>query len=134
MTKLLKSTAYAGIVASGLSVLLPQQAAADGQSVREGAGVVTQLGAHASAVTYWISGPEGWDVVTTIDPLASEEAETDGRAVIRFSSRLLPGQSQTISVPAVVGVQQQSLLIRRVADHIEVETAPAESHHSSAVR
>lgn len=128
MTKFLKSAAFAGIVASSLSALLPQQAAAEVQNVSEGQGVVTQLGGHASAVTYWVSGPEGWDVVTTIDPLASAEAENDGRAVIRFSSRLLPGQSQTISVPAVAGVQPPSLLIRRVADHIEIETAPVETH------
>jgi stage V sporulation protein SpoVS len=128
MTQFLKYTAYAGIVASSLSALLPQQAAAESQGIGEGQGIVTQLGAHATAVTYWISGPQGWDVVTTIDPLANKEAENDGRAVMRFSSRLLPGQSQTISVPAVAGVQPSSLLIRRVADHIEVETAPFETH------
>lgn len=128
MTKFLKSTVWAGIVASGLSALLPQQAAAEGQSISEGQGIVTRLGVHATAVTYWISGPEGWDVVTTIDPLASEEAENDGRAVIRFSSRLLPGQSQTISVPAIAGVQPPSLLIRRISDRIEVEATPAETH------
>ena len=75
-------------------------------------------------MTYWVAGPESWDVVTTIDPLVGDEAENDGRAIIRFSAQLLPGQSQTISVPAVKGAQLPFLLIRRVTDSIEVETAP----------
>ena len=85
-------------------------------------GIVTQLGAHASEVTYWIAGPEGWDVVTTIDPLVDDKTENDGHAIVRFSSQLLPGQSQTISVPAAAGVRYPALLIRRAADRIEVET------------
>jgi hypothetical protein len=124
MKKLLKSIAYAAIVVPVLATILPQQATAGGQIVGEGEGIVTQLGAHASAVTYWVTGPESWDVVTTIDPLAGDEAQNDGSAVVRFSSQLLPGQSQTISVPTVEGAQHPSLMIRRVADRIEVETAP----------
>ena len=85
--------------------------------------IVTRIGPHASAVTYWVAGNDGWDVVTTIDPLV-ESGSTDGSAVVRVSSRLLPGQSQTVSVPAAAGVQSPSLTIRRVADRFVVETAP----------
>jgi hypothetical protein len=122
-----RTTAYVGIVVSGLAAFLPPNAIAGG-SVGGGQGIVTQLGPYASAVTYWAAGPEGWDVVTTIDPLAGYEAGRNGYAVIRFSARLLPGQSQTISVPAAFGDQSPSLLIRRVADRIEVETTPVLSH------
>jgi len=125
MRKLLKSAAYAGIIISTLVPFLPSQAVADAKNAGEGEGIVTRLGAHASAVTYWAVGPDGWDVVTTIDPMADGETDNDGRAVVRFSSQLLPGQSQTISVPAIVGARHPSLVIRRVADRIEVETAPA---------
>jgi hypothetical protein len=124
MKTLLKSMAYAAILIPALATIVPQQAIAAGQIVREGEGIVTQLGAHVSAVTYWVAGPKSWDVVTTIDPLVGDEAVNDGRAILRFSSQLLPGQSQTISIPAVKGAQLPLLLIRRVTDSIEVETAP----------
>jgi hypothetical protein len=40
--------------------------------------------------------------------------------VVRFSSVLLPGQSQLISVPFAIGERQQVLRIRRLGDQIEV--------------
>lgn len=123
MTHFLKSVARAGTLISALAAFVPSQGIAGGQSVGEGAGIVTRLDAQAVAVTYWVSGPEGWDVVTTIDPLAGDETQ-NSRAVVRFSSRLLSGQSQTISVPTAVGDRHRSLTIRRVADRIEVETTP----------
>jgi len=45
---------------------------------------------------------------------------TEKHAVVRFSSVLLPGQSQMISVPFAVGKRQQVLRIRRLGDRIEV--------------
>jgi hypothetical protein len=93
------------------------------QSVREGQGMVTKLGPHASAVTYWVSKSDGWHVVTTIDT-ASDDIADNGHAIVRFSSLLLPGQSQEISVPATIGQHQPVLHIRRAADRIEVEQDP----------
>jgi hypothetical protein len=124
----LKTSAFASIVVvSGVAAFLPPDATAGAKSVGEGQTIFTQLGPHGSAVTYWTAGPEGWDVVTTIDPLGGFEAGND-HAVIRFSSRLLPGQSQTISVPAALGDQSPSLLIRRIADRLELETTATWSH------
>jgi len=40
--------------------------------------------------------------------------------VVRFSSVLLPGQAQLISVPLAIGERQQVLRIRRLGDRIEV--------------
>jgi hypothetical protein len=68
---------------------------------------------------------EGWYAATTIDPLAGDETDSDGMAIIRFSSQLLPGQPQTISIPAAVSIQRASLWIRRVAERIELEAEAA---------
>src|SRR5262245_11295613 len=73
MRQLLKSATYAGFVIPLLAALLSPQAVAGEKQVGEDEGIVTQIGAHASAVTYWVAGPEGWDVVTTVDPLAGKE-------------------------------------------------------------
>jgi hypothetical protein len=59
------------------------------RSVREGQGVITKLGANASAITYWVSELDGWQVVTTVDTTARVDNET--HAIVRFSSSLLPG-------------------------------------------
>jgi hypothetical protein len=40
--------------------------------------------------------------------------------VVRFSSVLLPGQSQLISGPFAIGERQPVLRIRRLGDRIEV--------------
>jgi hypothetical protein len=87
----------------------------------EGAGVVTQLGSNASAVTYWVSGANGWDVVTTIDSIVGDDPLDPAKhAIVRFASVIQPGQTQLISVPETIGSPAQELRIRRLGDHIEV--------------
>ena len=90
------------------------------KAVREGHAVTTGLSGNASAVTYWVNEPRGWRVVTTVNTTASGTADSDNHAIIRFSSSLLPGQSQLISVPAASGQPQPILRIRRLADGLEV--------------
>jgi hypothetical protein len=46
---------------------------------------------------------------------------------VRFSSLLLPGQSQLISVPVAIGERQLALRIRRLGDQIEVAQVPGSS-------
>jgi hypothetical protein len=90
-------------------------------SVREGQAVVTELGANASAITYWMRASDGWHVVTTVDTVTGgRDGDMDEHAVVRFSSVLLPGQSQLISIPFAMGERQQVLRIRRLDDQIEV--------------
>ena len=96
------------------------------------AGVTTDLGHNASALTYWVDEADGIHVVTTIDTLVSGEAapEQGQHAVVRFSALILPGQSQVISVPGPVGSPPQALRIRRMANrfgmiNIEVDRIPA---------
>jgi hypothetical protein len=114
MKPLLKSAAYAGLVSPRSQDCRRRQQQAG--SMQAKAKASSRNSVRTPRLTYWVDGPDGWDVVTTVDPLAGSEDDIDGRSVIRFSSRLLPGQSQTISVPAAVGAEQPSLVIRRIAD------------------
>jgi hypothetical protein len=59
----------------------------------------------------------------TVDAVIGQDNE-EKHAVVRFSSLLLPGQSQLISVPFAIGAQQQVLRIRRLNDRIEVARVP----------
>jgi hypothetical protein len=89
-------------------------------AVRECQAVTTELGPNASAITFWVSEPDGWHVVTTVDTVIEQNGDAEKHAVVRFSSVLLPGQSQLVSVPFAIGERQQVLRIRRLGDQIEV--------------
>jgi len=60
-------------------------------AVREGQAVTTELGANASAITYWVSRSDGWHLVTTVDTVIGKDGNAEKHAVVRFSSVLLPG-------------------------------------------
>ncbi len=122
MTKFVRVAACAGLAIGMLAVATSSLNAADRVgSAQEGQAVLIALGDDASALTYWVDGADGWQVVTTIDTRIAAEGDQEGHAVVRFSALLLPGQEQSISVPVAVGAPQSSLRIRRVADHIEIE-------------
>jgi hypothetical protein len=120
MTKFAKAAGVAGILvlASTVAAWRPQ-AAEPGGALGEGQAAVTDLGANASAITYWVSKPDGWHVVTTVDIVFDQDSPAERHAIVRFSAVLLPGQSQQISVP-VIGERPQVLRIRRLGDRIEV--------------
>src|SRR5258706_6007942 len=121
MTKFAKTAGLAGIlVAVFATVTLELEAAQLDHAVREGHAVTTELGANASAITYWVSGSDGWHVVTTVDTVIEQNGDAEKYAVVRFSSVLLPGQSQFISVPLAIGERQQGLRIRRLGEQVEV--------------
>jgi hypothetical protein len=71
-----------------------------------------------------VSEPDGWHVVTTVDTVIGNNSADEKHAVVRFSSVLLPGQSQLISVPLAIGERLQVLRIRRIGDEIEVARVP----------
>ena len=83
------------------------------------AGVTTDLGRTASALTYWVDEADGLHVVTTIDTIMGGAAspEPDRHAIVRFAALILPGQSQVISVPGQAGSQTHALRIRRLSNH-----------------
>jgi hypothetical protein len=121
MTSFAKTTGLAGILVAVLATVTPELRAAQlDRVVREGQAVTTELGANASAITYWVSEPDGWHVVTTVDAMIEQYGDAEKHAVVRFSSVLLPGQSQLISVPLAIGQRQQVLRIRRLGDQVEV--------------
>jgi hypothetical protein len=126
MTKSVKMAGSAVMLMATLATAPPASAAAEpARSVREGEGVITRLSANVSAVTYWVTEPEGWRVVTTVDTAANAHSDGDAHAIVRFSSSLLPGQTQLITVPVTVGEVAPVLRIRRLADGIEVTNVSA---------
>jgi hypothetical protein len=118
----------AGILAIALAIAAPASNATQPRNgVREGQAVMTELGANASAMTYWLSAPDGWHVVTTVDTVSDPQGKAEIHAVVRFAAVLLPGQAQLISVPFAAREQQQILRIRRLDDRMEVAVVPASS-------
>jgi hypothetical protein len=121
-TSFLKAAGFVAILATAVAAVIAQLKAAPLNSkVREGQGVTTELSADASAITYWLNETDGWHVVTTVDILVAQSGDSAKHAIVRFSSVLLPGQSETISVPLPVGERQQVLCIRRRRDQLEIE-------------
>ena len=120
-----KAAALAAIFAAGLATVTAQLRAAHLDStVREYQGVTTELSASTSAITYWVNEADGWHVVTTVDILVGQSGDNDNHAIVRFSSVLLPGQSQTISVPVPIGERQRVLRISRLRNQLEIDRGP----------
>jgi hypothetical protein len=65
---------------------------------------------------------------------AARGVYAEEHAVVRFSSVLLPGQSQLISVPLAIGERQQVLRIRRLGGQIEVARVPGAATSARAFR
>jgi hypothetical protein len=111
---------------TGTLMLAGGQAHAEKPAQR--AAVVTPLGAGASALTYWVDEPEGFRVVTTVDTIhPGEVGREDSHAIVRLSTILRPGQTQTISVPGPDGSLPHALRLRRLVDGIEVLAAGPET-------
>jgi hypothetical protein len=128
MTNFAKTVGLAGVLAVALAAAKPAPSEPeDDRAVREGQAVITELDANASAITYWVKQSDGWHVVTTVDSVIGRDAGAEQHAVVRFSSVLLPGQSQLISVPFAIGEQQQVLRVRRLGDEIEIARIPGSS-------
>jgi len=122
MRSILKTTAFASILIAALATVAP--AAEPSVAVPERQPVVTALSATASAMTFWVIESDGWRVVTVVDMVIPQNSDAEQHAVVRFSSVLLPGQSQLISVPLALGQQQQVLRVSRIKDQIQVERIP----------
>ena len=104
MTSFAKTAGLAGILVAVFATVTPELKADQlNKAVREGQAVTTKLSPNASAITYWVGGSDGWGVVTTIDTAIEQNGDAEKHAVVRFSSVLLPGQAQLISVPLAIG-------------------------------
>jgi hypothetical protein len=123
MANFATAAGLAGILLAVLTTTVPALSAPQRvEAVREGQPVVTQLDASTSAVIYWTDEADGWHVVTTVDAVTGEGGDGEKHAVVRFSSLLVPGESQLISVPFAIGERQ--LRIRRLGDQIELAQVP----------
>jgi hypothetical protein len=120
MTNFIKAAGLAGVLVAALATAPGLKADQPNNAVREGHAVTTALSGNAAAVTYWVSKSDGWHVVTTVDTVTDQNGDAGKHAIVRFTSVLLPGQSQSISVPSAIGERQQVLRIRRLGDGIEV--------------
>jgi hypothetical protein len=121
MMNFVQAAGLSGVLAATLATAAPTLAASPpADSLAEGQAVTTELGPNASAITYWVSEPDGWHVVTTVDTVFGQDTDAERHAVARFAAVLLPGQSQLISVPVAIGERQQILRVRRIGDRIEV--------------
>jgi hypothetical protein len=120
MTNFVKAAGLAGILVAVLATAPGLKAGQPSNAVREGHAVTTEFGENAAAVTYWVSKSDGWHVVTTVDTVVDRNGDAGKHAIARFSSVLLPGQSQLVSVPSAIGERQQVLRIRRLGDQIDV--------------
>ena len=97
MNSFTKAAGLAGILVAVFATVTPELKADQlNNAVREGHAVTTELGASASAITYWVGDTDGWHVVTTVDVVIGRDGDAERHAVVRFSSVLLPGQSQFI--------------------------------------
>lgn len=126
----LKMAAAASLFAVALAATLTagQHAATAGETAAEKQAIVTRLDGKATAVTYWVRGNGGLEVVTTIDAAANSEAAAAAPAIVRVSAVLQPGQQQVISVPGDAGRAGAALRISRVDDRIAVEKVSALSY------
>jgi hypothetical protein len=119
-----KAAGIAGILIAALTASALYAAEPEG-GLPQGHGVRVEIGLNTSAHIYWVNQDDGWHVVTTVDTVSGQDSDTEGHAVVRFSSVLLPGQSQLISIPLAAGEQSSVLRIRRLSDRIEVTRLPA---------
>jgi len=103
--------------------------AASAQELREGQTAVTQLSPNASAVTYFVDRPDGYHLFVTVRPAHDAAADALHQPpALRFTSRIVPGQTIDVSMPDASGPSDTVMQITRRADRIAVQTV-----HSAAL-
>jgi hypothetical protein len=96
--------------------------------LREGQATVTPLARDASAVTYFVDRPDGYHVFVTIRTAHDAAADALHQPpAVRFSSRIIPGQTIDLSLPASAGPADTVMTITRRAERISVDTKQPEA-------
>ena len=91
--------------------------------LRESQAAVTPLSPDASAVTYFVDRPDGYHVIVTVTPPHNAAADALHQPPgIRFTSRIVPGQTIDLSMPDAAGPADTVSEITRRAERIAVET------------
>ena len=91
MTSFAKTAGLAGILVAVFATVTPELTAAQlDHAVSEGQGVTTELGANAAAITYWVSGSDGWHVVTTVDTVIEQRRRKARRGALLVGASAWP--------------------------------------------
>lgn len=80
----------------------------------------TKLGAHFSALVYYIDEPDGFHVVVT-----TQEGARDKAAVERFETVLMAGQSAAVSIPRAAGEAPAQIVFSNAGGHLHIAEPPA---------
>ena len=85
---------------------------------------VTHLADGVGAFTYWLNGAGG-EVVTLVRSSngSADAGAKDRDFVVRFSTVLAPGQTQTIAIPGIDWANPPTIRIRRLGETIEVTSS-----------
>jgi hypothetical protein len=93
------------------------------QELREGQAAITQLAPNASAVTYFVDRPDGYHIIVTVRGQHDARADALHQSpVVRFTSRIAPGQTIDVSLPETSGSPSTVMEITRRAGSIAIET------------
>jgi hypothetical protein len=80
----------------------------------------TKLGAHFSALVYYIDEPDGFHVVVT-----TQQGARDKAAVERFETVLAAGQSASLSIPRAAGEAPARIMFSNAGGHLHIAEPPA---------
>ena len=80
----------------------------------------TKLGAHSSALVYYIDEPHGFHVVVT-----TQRGARDKAAVERFETVLAAGQWAAVSIPRAAGEAPERVVLTNAGGHLQIAEPPA---------
>src|ERR1700760_1596683 len=80
----------------------------------------TKLGAHFSALVYYIDEPDGFHVVVT-----TQQGMRDKAAVERFETVLAAGTSASVSIPRAAGEAPARIVFNNAGRHLHIAAPPA---------
>src|SRR5947209_17377034 len=80
----------------------------------------TKLGAHFSALVYYMDEPDGFHVVVT-----TQQGARDKAAVERFETVLAAGQSAAVSIPRASGEAPARIVLSNAGRHLHIAQPPA---------
>jgi hypothetical protein len=123
----------AAAIAIAVIAAAPSNAPALHGTIQGTNAAVTHLAPGVGAFTYWMNGPGG-EVITLVRTSRNNSGAVgakDRDFVVRFSTVLAPGQSQTISVPGIDWGNPPTIRIRRLGETIEVTSSNTDQEKSN---
>ena len=111
-------------VAIALTAAAPSKAPQPYGTIQGTDAAVTHLADGVGAFTYWLNGAGG-EVITFVRASngSADAGAKDRDFVVRFSTVLAPGQTQTIAIPGIDWANPPTIRIRRLGETIEVTSS-----------